>query len=85
MDAVMSAYHVARSQAKKLNCTLMSEEDCFKKATSDYWNSEALILREAFGFQRMHDGEFARQMTRAIETNGRMVRLPGGAGNNSEI
>lgn len=76
----MSAKHVARGEARKLMCTLMNEEDLVQEGFIG-------LLRAAKRFdpeRGIRFSTYARwwvraQMTRAIETTGRMVRLPGGA------
>ena len=76
----MSAKHVARGEARKLMCSLMSEEDLVQEGFIG-------LLRAAKRFdpeRGIRFSTYARwwvraQMTRAIETTGRMVRLPGGA------
>jgi RNA polymerase sigma factor (sigma-70 family) len=76
----MSAMRIARGEARKLQCSLMAEEDLIQEGYIG-------LLRAA----RRYDPDrgirfttYARwwvraQMTRALETAGRMVRLPGGA------
>jgi len=76
----MSAMRIARGEARKLSCSLMAEEDLVQEGYIG-------LLRAA----RRYDPDrgirfttYARwwvraQMTRALETAGRMVRLPGGA------
>jgi len=76
----MSARRIARGEARKLTCSLMAEEDLVQEGYIG-------LLRAA----RRYDPDrgirfttYARwwvraQMTRALETAGRMVRLPGGA------
>jgi len=76
----MSAMRIARGEARKLACSLMAEEDLVQEGYIG-------LLRAA----RRYDPDrgirfttYARwwvraQMTRALETAGRMVRLPGGA------
>ena len=76
----MSARRIARGEARKLACSLMAEEDLVQEGYIG-------LLRAA----RRYDPDrgirfttYARwwvraQMTRALETAGRMVRLPGGA------
>jgi len=76
----MSARRIARGEARKLSCSLMAEEDLVQEGYIG-------LLRAA----RRYDPDrgirfttYARwwvraQMTRALETAGRMVRLPGGA------
>ena len=76
----MSAKHVARGEARKLVCTLMAEEDLMQEGCIG-------LLRAAKRFDAARGIRFSTyarwwvraQMTRAIETTGRMVRLPGGA------
>ena len=76
----MSATHVARGEARKLVCSLMNEEDLVQEGFIG-------LLRAAKRFdpnRGIRFSTYARwwvraQMTRAIETTGRMVRLPGGA------
>jgi RNA polymerase primary sigma factor len=76
----MSATHVARGEARKLVCSLMNEEDLIQEGFIG-------LLRAAKRFdpeRGIRFSTYARwwvraQMTRAIETTGRMVRLPGGA------
>ena len=76
----MSATHVSRGEARKLVCSLMNEEDLIQEGFIG-------LLRAAKRFdpeRGIRFSTYARwwvraQMTRAIETTGRMVRLPGGA------
>ena len=76
----MSATHVARGEARKLVCSFMNEEDLLQEGYIG-------LLRAARRFdpeRGIRFSTYARwwvraQMTRAIETTGRMVRLPGGA------
>ena len=76
----MSGIRIARGEARKLTCTLMSEEDLVQEGFIG-------LLRAASRFdpdRGIRFSTYARwwvraQMTRAIETKGRMVRLPGGA------
>ena len=79
-NLAMSAKHVARGEARKLVCSLMDEEDLIQEGCIG-------LLRAAKRFdpeRGIRFSTYARwwvraQMTRAIETTGRMVRLPGGA------
>ncbi len=79
-NLAMSAKHVARGEARKLVCTLMDEEDLMQEGCIG-------LLRAAKRFDASRGIRFSTyarwwvraQMTRAIETTGRMVRLPGGA------
>ena len=76
----MSGIRIARGEARKLTCALMSEEDLAQEGFIG-------LLRAASRFdpdRGIRFSTYARwwvraQMTRAIETKGRMVRLPGGA------
>ncbi|MBM75857.1 MAG: hypothetical protein CMK59_10690, partial [Proteobacteria bacterium] len=79
-NLAMSAKHVARGEARKLVCALMEEEDLIQEGCIG-------LMRAAKRFdpdRGIRFSTYARwwvraQMTRAIETTGRMVRLPGGA------
>ena len=76
----MSGIRIARGEARKLTCSLMSEEDLVQEGFIG-------LLRAASRFdpdRGIRFSTYARwwvraQMTRSIETKGRMVRLPGGA------
>ena len=76
----MSARHIARGEARKLVSSLMGEEDLVQEG-------QIGLLRAARRFdpeRGIRFSTYARwwvraQMTRAIETTGRTVRLPGGA------
>ena len=76
----MSAMRIARGEARKLACSLMAEEDLVQEGYIG-------LLRAARRFdpdRGIRFTTYARwwvraQMTRALETAGRMVRLPGGA------
>ena len=76
----MSAMRIARGEARKLTCSLMAEEDLVQEGYIG-------LLRAARRFdpdRGIRFTTYARwwvraQMTRALETAGRMVRLPGGA------
>lgn len=76
----MSARHIARGEARKLVSSLMGEEDLIQEGYIG-------LLRAARRFdpdRGIRFTTYARwwvraQMTRAIETTGRTVRLPGGA------
>ncbi len=79
-ELAMSAIRIARGEARKLACSLMSEEDLVQEGYIG-------LLRAAKRFdpdRGIRFSTYARwwvraQMTRALETTGRMVRLPGGA------
>lgn len=75
-----SAFHVVQAEAKKLSCALISEEDLIQEGYIG-------LLQGAIRYdadRKLRFSTYARwwvraQMTRAIETKGRMIRLPGGA------
>ena len=75
-----SAFHVVQAEAKKLSCSLVSEEDLIQEGYIG-------LLQGAIRYdaeRKLRFSTYARwwvraQMTRAIETKGRMIRLPGGA------
>jgi RNA polymerase nonessential primary-like sigma factor len=76
----MSARHVAHSEARKLSCALMETEDLRQHGYIG-------LLSAAERFDPDRDIRFATyarwwvraHITRALETTGRTVRLPGGA------
>jgi len=79
-ELAMSARRIARGEARKLACSLLGEEDLEQEGFVG-------LLRAAKRFdpdRGIRFSTYARwwvraQMTRALETTGRMVRLPGGA------
>ncbi|MEL6349522.1 MAG: sigma-70 family RNA polymerase sigma factor [Myxococcota bacterium] len=76
----MSANHITRGEARKLGSALLDEEDLLQEGHIG-------LLRAAKRFdpdRGIRFSTYARwwvraQMTRAVETTGRMIRIPGGA------
>lgn len=76
----MSAKHITRGEARKLGSTLLDEEDLLQEGHIG-------LLRAAKRFDPERGIRFTTyarwwvraQMTRAVETTGRMIRIPGGA------
>ena len=76
----MSAAHITRGEARKLGSALLDEEDLLQEGTIG-------LLRAAKRFDPERGIRFTTyarwwvraQMTRAVETTGRMIRIPGGA------
>ncbi|MFT4974925.1 MAG: RNA polymerase primary sigma factor [Myxococcota bacterium] len=76
----MSADHITRGEARKLGSALLDEEDLLQEGHIG-------LLRAAKRFdpdRGIRFTTYARwwvraQMTRAVETTGRMIRIPGGA------